>query len=244
MKKLRDLAIGFLAVNLLWQICAMLLGLRVLPSPLTVYANFGRVIEGQVWLHILASLGRITAGLVLSMLLGIPLGILMGRSKRWNSILNPLLYFLYPVPKTALLPTLMLLFGLGNVSKVLLMVLTILFPTIVAVRDASGNILPEVYRVAKSAALKKGYVLRHVTLPAILPALFTSMRISMGTALAILFIAEAYGTRVGIGYYILDAWSRIDYIEMYGGIILISLTGAALFWVMDVVAKRVCHRTN
>ena len=75
----------------------------------------------------------------------------------------------------------------------------------------------------------------------VLPELFTSLRIGVGTALAVLFIVEAYGTRAGIGYYILDCWSRIDYLGMYGGIVLISLVGALLFLGVDLLAQRLCR---
>ena len=63
----------------------------------------------------------------------------------------------------------------------------------------------------------------------------------MGTSLAVLLLVEAYGTRAGVGYYILDAWSRIDYTEMYGGIIVISLTGAALFLAADLLFAKLCR---
>lgn len=91
--------------------------------------------------------------------------------------------------------------------------------------------------MAVSAGASRGRLLGQITLPAVLPELFTSLRIGVGTALAVLFIVEAYGTRAGIGYYILDAWSRIDYLEMYGGIVVISVVGAALFLAVDLLAR-------
>lgn len=95
--------------------------------------------------------------------------------------------------------------------------------------------------MAVSAGASRGRLLGQITLPAVLPELFTSLRIGVGTALAVLFIVEAYGTRAGIGYYILDAWSRIDYLEMYGGIVVISVVGAALFLAVDLLARRLCR---
>lgn len=241
MKKVRDFCIGFLLVNLLWLLASQLLQYRALPSPLQVYAQFGAVVSAGIFRHMGASLWRVFAGLGLSLLIGAPLGILMGRSPRWGKLLNPLVYFSYPVPKTALLPVAMLLFGLNDGSKILIIVLTTVFQILVSARDAAAGIDPAVYQVAVSAGASRIAVLRHITLPAVAPALFTGVRVSAGTALAILLIVEAYGTRAGLGYYIMDAWSRLDYVEMYGGIVVLALFGAALFLCADLLAQRLCR---
>ncbi|WP_312426569.1 ABC transporter permease [Lacrimispora sp.] len=235
---------GFLLVNLLWFLLAALLSTSVLPGPLTVYGKFSQVVNGGLWLHIGASLGRVAAGLSLALLIGVPVGIFMASSAIANRILHPLVYFSYPVPKTALLPVCMLLLGLGNGSKILIIVLTTVFQIIVAVRDAAEHIDQGIYYVAKSAGARKRSILKDITLPAVLPELFTSIRIGTGTSLAILLIVEAYGTRWGMGYYILDAWSRINYIQMYGGIVIMSVVGAALFWILDGIQWALCKGTR
>lgn len=242
MKKGKDFVLGFLTVNLIWLVAAALLNKPMLPSPLLIYRHMGEILSGRMILHILASLGRIGGALCFSLLIGVPVGLLIAQKRRFRGLVDPLVYFFYPVPKTALLPVAMLLLGLGNGSKLSIMVLTMIFPIIVTARDAVGHISPSIYQVAKSAGLSSSYVLRHVTLPAILPELFTGFRISIGTALAILFIVEAYGTRYGIGYYILDSWSRIDYITMYGGILLVGIVGAMMFLIIDLVAEKVSYK--
>ncbi|WP_186423946.1 ABC transporter permease [Lacrimispora celerecrescens] len=239
-KKLWVFIKGFLLVNLFWFLLAVLLSTSVLPGPLTVYGKFSQVINGGLWLHIGASLGRVAEGLSLALLIGVPVGIFMASSAIANRILHPLVYFSYPVPKTALLPVCMLLLGLGNGSKILIIVLTTVFQIIVAVRDAAEHIDQGIYYVAKSAGARKRSILMDITLPAVLPELFTSIRIGTGTSLAILLIVEAYGTRWGMGYYILDAWSRINYIQMYGGIVIMSVVGAALFWILDGIQWALC----
>ena len=231
---------GFLLVNFFWLLLAAVLSTPVLPGPLTVYGKLGQVVNGKLLLHIGASLGRVAAGLSAALILGIPAGLLMASSPAANRVLHPLVYFSYPVPKTALLPVSMLLLGLGNGSKILIIVLTTVFQVIVAVRDSAEHIDQGIYYVAKSAGAAKGVILKEITLPAVLPELFTSIRIGTGTSLAILLIVEAYGTRWGMGYYILDAWSRINNIEMYGGIVVMSVVGAALFLILDGVQQAVC----
>lgn len=235
---------GFLLVNFFWLLLAAILSTPVLPGPLTVYAKFSQVAKASLWLHIGASLGRVAAGLSIALLIGIPVGIVMASSATANRLLHPLVYFSYPVPKTALLPVCMLLLGLGNGSKILIIVLTTVFQIIVAVRDAAEHVDQGIYYVAKSAGADKKSILKDITLPAVLPELFTSIRIGTGTSLAILLIVEAYGTRWGIGYYILDAWSRINYIQMYGGIVIMSVVGAALFWILDGIQWTLCKSTR
>ncbi|MBA4686273.1 MAG: ABC transporter permease [Candidatus Galacturonibacter soehngenii] len=231
---------GFLLIHLFWYFCYLFLKTTVIPSPILVYQNFSKVVESQIFLHILYSLKRIAVGVFLSLLVGIPLGILMGYSKKANKILYPLVYFSYPIPKTALLPIAMLLWGMRDGSKIVIIFLIIVFQVIIAVRDSVKNIDSSLYLVTISAGASKLEIVRHVTLPAILPELLTSLRVSIGTAVSVLFFVEGYGTRYGMGYYIVDAWSRIDYIGMYQGIIIISIVGFILFASMDLLAEKLC----
>lgn len=239
-KKIITFAEGFIVFNILWYILAVIVNMRVLPKPTDVFFNMNNLYGEKLYIHVLVSLYRVASGLGISLILGIPIGLLMAYSNAWNKVLNPLVYFTYPVPKTALLPIVMLLFGLGDTSKIIIIVLILVFQIIVAVRDAVFNISPETYSPVRSLGASKLQIFTHITLPAILPELLTSMRMSLGTALSILFFTEGYGTQYGIGYYILDSWTRIDYIGMYAGIVVISLLGFALFILIDILEETVC----
>lgn len=232
---------GFLMINILWYLLAVIIDMRVLPSPLDVYMNLNDLYDTRLHIHVLASLYRVALGVGISLVLGVLIGLLMAYSKAWNKILNPLVYFTYPIPKTALLPVAMLLFGLGDSSKVIVIVLILIFQVIIAVRDAVLNISPETYNPIKSLGASRSQIFRYITLPSILPAMLTNLRLSIGTALSILFFAEGYGTQLGIGYYILDAWTRIDYIGMYAGIVVISLLGFVLFVFTDIMEEALCQ---
>lgn len=231
---------GFLMTNVIWYLLAIIVNTRVLPTPIDVYMNLNNLYDNRLHLHILASLYRVTLGVGISLLLGSFIGLLMAYSKAWNKLLNPLVYFTYPIPKTALLPVAMLLFGLGDSSKVILIVLILVFQVIIAVRDAVLNISQETYNPIRSLGASRRQIFRYITLPSILPAMLTNLRLSIGTALSILFFAEAYGTQKGIGYYILDAWTRIDYLGMYAGIVAISLFGFILFVLIDILEEATC----
>jgi NitT/TauT family transport system permease protein len=244
LKKTYTFIQGFLLVNLLWLVASLILNTNVIPSPLLVYKSFGNIINNGILLHILHSLRRVGLGLLLSTVVGLFVGILMAVSKRCNKILNPIVYFSYPIPKTALLPVAMILLGMRDGSKVLIMFLIMVFQIIVAVRDAVLKIDDTMYQVLICSGANKPQILKHVIIPAMLPDLFTSIRISLGTAVSVLFFVEGYGTKYGLGYYIVNAWSRINYIDMYGGIIVISVVGFMLFALIDSISEHICKWNN
>lgn len=239
-KKLGMFLKGFILFNLIWALGALTMNTSALPGPLKVYSNMPKVFSQGFLMHLGASFERVFWGLSIALIIGMSIGILMGMSHKFNQLLGPLVYLTYPVPKTALLPVVMILFGLGDGSKITLIVLITVFPLIVAVRDSVVGISKELYQPLKSLGASRYQMFVHVTLPAIMPELLTNMRLSVGTALSILFFAENYGTKFGIGYYIQDCWTRIDYVSMYGGILLLSLLGFAMFILLDAIEHIVC----
>lgn len=236
-KKLLVFIQGFITFNLLWYLFSLKVNMKILPPPTEVYSNMFKLSNQELYKHVLVSLYRVSSGIIVSLIIGSLIGLLMAYSRTWNKILNPLVYFTYPIPKTALLPIVMLLYGLGDKSKIIIIVLILVFQIIVAVRDAAFNIPYETYNPIRSLGASKLQIFSHITLPAILPELLTTLRLSIGTALSILFFAEGYGTKYGIGYYILDAWSRISYLEMYTGIIVLGLLGFVLFMLIDILEE-------
>ena len=235
---------GFIIVNLMWLVASIIMNTNVVPNPLLVYKSFGNIINNGILIHVLYSLKRVGLGLLFSVIVGLLIGILMARSNRWNKILNPIVYFSYPIPKTALLPIAMILLGMRDGSKVLIMFLIMVFQIIVAVRDAVLKIDDTMYQVLTCSGANRIQILNHVIIPAMLPDLFTSIRISLGTAVSVLFFVESYGTKYGMGYYIVNAWSRINYIDMYGGIIVISIVGFLLFALVDLISECICKWNN
>lgn len=222
-------------VLFVWQIASLLLQKAVLPTPITVFESFPRLFDKQIVKHMLVSLGRVLAGMFLAIMLGFLIGLVMGSSKRWNRLLDPLIYLTYPIPKMALLPIVMLLFGLGNASKIILIILIVFPQVVLAVRDAVRNIpehLYDVYRCIRASRWQQFY---HITLPSSMYAILSTSRVSLGTSISVLFFTENYGTEFGMGYFIMDAWLRMDYPAMYAAIILLSLMGLVLFLLIDAV---------
>ncbi|MGO3732383.1 MAG: ABC transporter permease [Vagococcus sp.] len=230
--------ISFLILNSLWWLASQLIHQTMLPSPLAVYAHFGDMDLSLMGLHVYNSLIRLGWGMFLATGIGFLFGLLMGQSEKWNYYLDPIIYLTYPIPKIALLPIIMLLFGLGNVSKIILITLIVVFQVILSVRDGIKSIPPSYYQnltVLGATDWQKFYT---ITLPAALASILSALRIALGTAIAILFFTEVYGTQYGLGFFVMDAWARLDYLDMYCGILVLSGVAFLLFQLIDVLERR------
>lgn len=227
-------------VIILWQGLAWLLNRPIVPSPGAVLVNIAEIFSRQMQIHLLYSLGRILAGIVISIIIGVSLGYLMGYFERANKVLSPLVYFTYPVPKMALLPVVMLLFGLGEASKLIMIILIIVFQIIITARDAVKNIPQEIFRSLQSLGAGQRQVFSEIIIPASLPEVLTATRLALGTAVSILFFTETFGTEYGMGYFIMDAWMRVNYLDMYAGIVMLSLLGFCLFLILDMAEAWFC----
>ena len=228
---------GILAVCVfvgLWWLASFLVQKSMLPSPRVVFQQLPKLLNYGMIAHLKASLVRVISGLFLSIVGGFCLGLL---STTIRSFFDPLLYLIYPIPKMALLPIVMLLGGLGDGSKVMMIVLIVGPQVTIAVRDGIREIPRDYYAVYQSLKISLWQQFKQITLPATLPAIISATRVSLGTALSILFFTENYGTEFGMGYFIMDAWTRMDYPTMYAGILILSSLGLLIFGLMDLLAK-------
>lgn len=234
------LLLGIGLFTMIWYLLSISLDIKALPSPFAVYTAYPEASENGIGEHILTSLRRIVIGLGVSLFLAIIIGILMGYNKRINKVLSPLVYFSYPLPKLAILPVIMIIFGIGDLSKIIIIVLIIVFQLTINIRDAVRNIPKENYDILTSIQASSFQKIRHITLPAILPEIFSSLRVALGIAMSALFFTETFGTDKGLGFYITDSWMRIDYIQMFFGIVTLSVLGLIIFIILDIVNQWAC----
>ena len=237
----RMFALGICLCLALWAGMAYLLQMPVIPSPVQVFLRLAAKFPETISVHAGYSLMRIVLGLFAAVAVGYPVGVLMGYFQRVNRLLAPLLYLTYPVPKIALLPVVMLLFGVGEWSKLILVFLIIVFQVVVAVRDAVAAIPSETYAPLRVLGASFAQIVRHIIVPASLPKFITAVRVAMATAISVLFFTETFGTQYGIGYYIMDAWLRVNYLDMYAGIVVLSAMGLMLFILLDWTERRLCR---
>lgn len=213
----------------------------IAPSPLVaIKVFFSLSLKGDLLLHLLHSLLRIVGGISLAVFIGYPSGLAAGLSVPVNQIVSSIVYYLHPIPKIAFLPLFMVAFGLGNTSKIILIFSILVFQIFIFTRDGIKDIQEDYFRVALLMKLSPYQTFKKLIFPSTLPRLFSALRISMGISISVLFFAENYATRYGIGYFITNSWSMVNYEHMFAGILAIALLGSLLFWCIDRVERIAC----
>lgn len=223
-----------------WQLTSMALNTPALPAPLeavSVFVSFAP----SLWPHFQISFLRILMALVIGVVFGLPLGLFLGRSTIVGSLFTPALYILYPLPKIVILPILLVLMGLGGAPKVALIAITVFFQVVIVMRDAARAVPEETVDSVRALGASRLDVWRHVVLPATLPQLFTTLRVSSAIAIAVLFIAEAFAGSTGLGYFIMNAWSMVSYPRMFAGIIALAFLGVVVYETFDIAERALTH---
>ena len=237
--KWREALIGLVATLIIWQILAMLLNRTVFPPPTEVLVVLFQLILQDLGRHFLVSAWRVVAAIVLAVLIAVPIGLGLGQTPALNRLFSPLIYIAHPIPKIVFLPVILILFGAGDSSKIFIIGIILFFQILVVVRDEAAQLRPELLLSVRSIGAGRRALFRFVYLPATIPAVLTALRISVGTAVAVLFFAESFATTSGLGYYILvESWATLRYPQMYAGVLAMSLLGLMLYFVIDSLDKR------
>ncbi|MDA8227189.1 MAG: ABC transporter permease [Desulfitobacterium hafniense] len=217
----------------------MLLNSPLLPSPASAFKATARLLTEDLGKHLWVSTYRVVISTLISLILALPIGLIMGFQPRIDRFLAPIVYLTYPIPKIVFLPLILLFLGLGDRSKIFLITFIVFFQILVTTRDAVRKVTSETIASLRSLGGNRWQIYRYV--PASLPDVLTSLRLSMGTAIAVLFFAESFATTEGLGYFIMDAWSRAAPDEMFAGIIMMGLLGVALFILVDLIEHQLCR---
>ncbi len=229
------------AVALCYQALRLAAGPRLFPDLGTVLHRFAELVaNGKLPYHAFVSARRIAAGLAASVAIAVPAAGLLARFPKLDRLCAPVLFLAFPIPKVTFLPVLMLLLGLGDASKIGMIFLIVVFQAIVSLRDVFRTMDRRAFQAVRAFGGGRLDLLRHVIAPSALPALLSALRVSGGTAVAVLFIAESFATESGMGYFIMDAWSRVSYADMHCGIAALSLLGLALFALIDLAERLFC----
>lgn len=231
---------GSLVVLVTWYLLALLMQAPIIPYPHEVLLHLIFSMQSaKPYLHVLFSLYRIAMGMALALFFAIPTGMLAGRTQKLDQLISPVLYLLYPLPKIAFLPVFMVLFGIGDFSKIMLIAVIIFFPASVTIRDGVKEINVQYLQLAQAYHLTQTQILKDILWPFILPRIFSSLRITLGISLSVLFISENYAASYGLGYYIMNNWVMAQYGGMYAGIVLLSLLGLTLYVALDSIERLV-----
>jgi NitT/TauT family transport system permease protein len=213
---------------LLWEVLvrAGLLDARFFPAPSSVIRSLATMASGrELWVHTGYTVSRMLVGFVLGAIPGVLLGIVMGLSAPVRAFLQPAIASIYPIPKIALFPLVMLIFGLGEPSKWVIVAVAVFFQVLMSTLAGVVNIERIYLDVAADFRASRWQAYRTIALPAALPYIFTGFQLGRGMSLIVVVIAENFGTEFGLGYVIWHSWQIFEVRDMYVSLILVALLG-------------------
>jgi taurine transport system permease protein len=191
-----------------------------------------------LWEHVGISVYRVLSGVLYGSLVGIPLGFAMGLSSVARGIFDPIVEFMRPIPPLALIPLIILWFGIDETAKIFLLFLAALFIMTIAARAGAASVRISKVHAAYSLGASRGQVLRHVILPNALPEIFTGLRTAMGVCWGTVVAAELVAADRGIGSMIMIAKNFLQTDTVVIGIVLIGLIGYSIELVMRWLERR------
>jgi NitT/TauT family transport system permease protein len=194
--------------------------------------------DGSIYGHLRVSGIEFCIGFALAIVVGVPLGILMGWYSRLNAILDPFVSALYATPRIALLPLVVIWFGIGLGSKVAIVCLGAVFPILVNTITGVRTIDADFVKVARSFGASDLQMFLTVAVPSSVPMLLTGLRLGLGHALVGIVVAEMYGASEGLGYLIAVSGARFQTDKVMVGIILIASLGVAMTELLRSVERR------
>ncbi len=213
---------------LAWEVMVFtgLLDGRYFPPPSQIFQVLAELIaSGELFGHLAASLQRILLGFILGAFVGMGLGLLMGWFTWIRAFLNPIIAITFPIPKIALLPLLLILFGIGEASKVMMVAIPVFFLVLITTMDGVLGLDPVIIQAGQNYGATGWKLFVKVILPASLPAIFTGLRLALGVSLLVIVAAEFVSANEGLGQLIWTSWTTLAVGKMYAGLVVIAALG-------------------
>jgi len=226
---------------LLWEIASQLnvIDRRFFPPPSAIAGTaWQMVVSLEIFDHIGATLRRVSVGYVMGAVPGVLLGLILGLSQPARRVLGPIFAALYPVPKIAILPLILLIFGVGDASKFVVIAIGVFF---LMLYNTMGGVMqtPQIYLdVAKNAGATRLQTFFRIALPSALPNIFTGLRLAAGSSYIIIAAAEFLGARSGVGFFIWASWQTFAVSRMFVGIVVISALGYLTILALEALERR------
>ncbi len=265
-KRDRLLSIGFpILLLLIWELAVRVnwLDWRFFPAPSAVLVALWDMtvrgdLLGKLWLlpgriaqgdwngvqtivsegHLWVSLFRIFAGFFLGAIPGIILGVIMGMSRSVRVALDPVISAVYVLPKIAILPLVMLIFGIGETSKIVIVAVSSFFLVLINTTVGVRDIEPIFFEAARNYGANRWQMFWHVIIPGALPVIFAGLRLSLGTALIVIIAAEFVAAQYGLGYLIWFSWQMLMTQNMFAGLVVIMILGALFTGGLQAIEHR------
>lgn len=235
----------------IWQALALLWRTPFFPPPLDIAARVvdtwfsgsasSAFLTDAVWRDIVPSLQRMVSGWLLAVVIGIGLGTALGSLRRLAGYIDPVIHFVRAIPPPALLPLFMVLLGIGDTMKVSLITVGVLWPILLNTIDGVRSVEQVQLDTARAFRFSTWHTVRYVVLPSASPKVLAGMRISLSLALILMVISEMIAGVGGIGYHILYAQRVFRLMDMWAGILLLSVLGYLFNTALLMLEGRVLH---
>jgi NitT/TauT family transport system permease protein len=226
---------------ILWEVLgrAGLVGSVFFPEPSAIARALGRLVSsGEVFVHAGVTMGRTLAGFAIGAGAGLLLGFAMGAWPRLHAQLDPLVALVHPIPKIAVLPLILIVFGIDEASKVALGALGAFFPMLINTVAAVRHISPTYFEVARSYGAGPVRTFTRVMLPGSLPLVLTGSRLSINVALMLVIAGELLVAQRGLGQMLWFSWQTMHIADVYAWLVVTGCLGVALNWMLGSVAAR------
>lgn len=233
---------------LLWELLARahLIDVRFFPPPSSILVTFEKLAaDGTLVTNTVISLERVFFGFLLGAVPALVIGLVMGLYRPIRILVEPLIVTTYPIPKSAILPLILLVFGLGEASKIVMVAIGVFYP--VVINTAAGVMqIPSIYLdVGKNFGASRWATFRTIALPGALPFIMTGIKLGAGLGLILIAVAEMIGAQSGLGFMIWNAWQIMSVNTMYVGLLAIALIGFALtFGLNELERILIPHRQD
>jgi len=224
-----------------WELAAQLhwIDVRFFPAPSSIFGEFVRLgSSGELASNAWSSIQRLAFGIVIGGIPALVIGLAMGLYRPINAALDPLIAATYPIPKSAILPLILLIFGLGESSKIAMVAIGMFYPVVINTAVGVRQIDRIYFDVGKNFGANRWNTFRTIAFPGALPFIMTGVKLGVGLGLILIAIAEMVGAKSGLGYMIWNAWQIFAVKTMYVGIVSIAIIGFLLTVLLNEIERR------
>lgn len=224
-----------------WQLAAFrrLVPELFLPGPMDIANAFGAYIaKGQIWPDMWISGQELMYGFALSIIVGLPVGILMGWYRRLNEALDPFVTFFYSIPRVALTPLLIVWFGIGINSKIAVVFLGAIFAIVINTAAGVRNLDPALIKAARSFGASDAQLFRTIVLPGSVPFILTGLRLGLGHALTGVVVGELVAAQAGVGMMMATAGATFQTSKVFVGLVIFAVWGLVMTNILSRIEQR------
>jgi ABC-type nitrate/sulfonate/bicarbonate transport system permease component len=219
------------ALFVLWEIAARAhwIDARFFPAPSSIAGTMGTMLaDGSLLANTLITLQRLAIGIVVGGVPALLIGLAMGLYRPVYALVDPLISATYPIPKSAILPLILLVFGLGEPSKVVMVAIGMFYPVVINTAAGVRQIDRMYFDVGRNFGARGWAVFRTIAFPGALPVIMTGVKLGAGLGLILIAIAEMVGAQSGLGFLIWNSWQIMQVNGMYVGLVTIAIIGFVL----------------